>query len=93
MQSNDGMDKIARLRSAARVFNDGCSCRWFCVVRAALLAIVFAGTVAFTTGCSSTGGGANARFMAPDAQAGIPGEDKTGFQPARSPNFSELTGG
>ena len=94
MQSNDGMDKIAWLRSAGRMFNDGCSRPWFCgMARAALLTIVFAGTVVFATGCSSTGGGANARFIAPDVQTGIPGEDDARYQPARSPNFSDLTGG
>jgi hypothetical protein len=94
MQSNDGMDKIAWLRSAGRMFNDGCCCRWFCgTARAALLAIVFAGTVVFATGCSSTGGGTDARFIASDARPGVVGEDDAGYQPPRSPSFNDLTGG
>jgi hypothetical protein len=94
MQSNHEMDRIARLRSEGHTFNDGCSCLGFCgVARAALLAIVLAGTVVFTTGCSSTGGGANARFIAPDAQPGIAAEDDAGYQPPRSPDFNDLTGG
>jgi hypothetical protein len=93
MQSNQETDKIARLQSEGHMFNGGCSRRWFCgLSRAALLAIVFSGTVAFTTGCSSTGGGANASFIAPSAQPGVT-ENEAGYQPPRSPNFSELTGG
>ena len=95
MQSNHEMDRIARLRSEGHMSSDGCYCRWFCgMARAAVLAIVFSATVVVTTGCSSTGGGANARFIAANPEPGVAAaEDETGYQPPRSPNFSELTGG
>jgi hypothetical protein len=63
------------------------------MIRAALLAIVLAGTVVFTTGCSSTGGGAKARLIVPDSQPGIVAEDDGGYEPARNPGFNDLTGG
>ena len=94
MQSNQKIDRIPRLRSDGHVSNGCCFYLWFCgMARAALLAIVFAGTVVFTTGCSSTEGGAKARLIVPDAQPGIVAKDDGGYEPARSPAFSELTGG
>jgi len=94
MQSNHEMDRIARLRGEGHMFNDGFSCLGFCgVPRAALLAIVLGGTVVFTAGCSSRGGGATARLIVPDVQPGIVAEDDGGYEPARSPAFTDLTGG
>ena len=94
MQSNQKMDRVARLRGDGHMVNGRCFCLRFCgIARAALLTIIVAGTVAFTTGCSSTGESAEARLIAPDVQPDIVAEDDGGYQPARSPNFNYLTGG
>ena len=93
--SNQETDRIARPRSDGYMFNDGSSWLWFCgMARASLLALVLAGTVTFTTGCSSTGGGARAGLIAPviNAQPGVVPEDDGGYLPPRSPSFNDSTG-
>jgi hypothetical protein len=95
MQSNQEIHRISSSRNGGRLFNDRCSCLWFSNVgRAALLAIIFGGALALTTGCSSTGGGAKAGLIAPviNTQPGIVPEDDGVYQPPRSPGFNDLTG-
>ena len=95
MQSNKETHRIAWPLSDEHMFNDGWSCLWFCGrAKAALLAIVLAGTVALTIGCWSTGGSAKAGLIASliNAQPGTAPEDDGGYQPPRSPSFNDSTG-
>ena len=95
MQSNQETHRIVRPLSDGHMFNHGCSCLWFCGrARAASLAIVLAGTVGLTTGCSSTGGSAKAGLIASliNAQPGVVPEDDGGYLPPRSPSFNDSTG-
>jgi len=96
MRSNQETHRIARALSDGHMFNNGCLCLWFWSrARAAWLAIVLAGTVGITTGCSSTGGGAKAGLIASviNAQRGTVPEGDGGYQPPRSPGFNDSTGG
>lgn len=95
MRSKQEIDRIARARSDGHIFNDRDSCPCFSDKgRAALLAIVFGGAVALTTGCSSPGGGVTAGLIAPviNTQSGSVIENDGFYQPPRSPGFNDLTG-
>jgi hypothetical protein len=61
--------------------------------QATLLALVFSIAVLLTTGCSSTGDGFSAKFIAPvtSSAKGSAPEDN-GYYPARSPAFDDLIG-
>jgi hypothetical protein len=62
--------------------------------RAVLLALVFSQIVALVAGCSSTGKGFNAGFIAPATNAGqrSSSEDDSFYHPVRSPAFDEMLG-
>jgi len=92
MQSDEVTGRTGRPRSDAYMVNDDCSCFWFWgMARAALVGIVLAGTVPFTTGYSSTGGSAKGGLIASvsKAQPDTVPEDDGGYQPPRSPSFND----
>jgi len=95
MRSNQRIDRIAGPRNGGNIFNDRCFFYLFSDRgRAALLAIVFGGVVAITTGCSSTEGSVRAGLIAPviKTQTGTVPEDDGFYRPPRSPGFNDLTG-
>ena len=63
--------------------------------RAPLLTVVLGMIVVVATSCSSTGNGFNTRLVSPvsAAQQASDLEDEGGYEPARSPAFSDLFGG
>jgi hypothetical protein len=64
------------------------------IKRSAFLVIILSVIIVLATGCSSTGNGYNARLISliPTKQQNANFEDDGGYQPVRSPAFSDLFG-
>ena len=64
------------------------------VKRSAFLIVILSVIVVLATGCSTTGTGSSARLISliPASHQNADSEDDSGYQPARSPTFSDLFG-
>jgi hypothetical protein len=88
--------KTAYRASGGSLLTDRCSGGFVSVIkRSAFLVVMLSVIVAFATGCSSTGAGSNATLISliPANQRNANSEDGGGgYQPVRSPAFSDLFG-
>jgi hypothetical protein len=96
MKMNQYIVKTAYRSSSGSWLIDHCSDLFLNRIRrAALPTVVLGMTVVLATSCSSTGKGFNARLVSPvsGARQGSALVDEGGYEPPRSPAFSDLFGG
>src|ERR1700737_94128 len=95
MKINQHIVKLVWPLSSGSLLTDHCSGAFLNhIVRTALLAVVLGVAVVLATGCSSMDTGFHARLISPSTpnQQTASSEDNGGYEPPRSPSFSDLFG-
>ena len=96
MKINKHIVKLICPSSSGSLLTDHCSGAFLNHIgRTALLAVMLWVGVLLATGCSSTGTGFSARLISPmpTNREAWKAEDNAGYEPPRSPAFSEFFGG
>ena len=95
MKTNQYIVKTNYRSSGGNLLTDRCSGAFVSEIkRSAFLVIILSVIIVLATGCSSTGIGYNARLISliPTKQQDANFEHEGGYQPVRSPAFSDFFG-